>query len=71
VPISEAYPTHFGSHPNYDIEIGNAINNSLATKGVDLNQLDNLTNQQIIDLIDDIEYDAVGVLEDWNPSKLN
>jgi len=76
-PISEGFPTHFGSHPNYDAEINNVIGNVLNTprswapSGVNVDDLPSLTSEQITELIDDVEYEALGVLEDWVPAKLN
>ncbi|MEL6537740.1 MAG: AHH domain-containing protein [Bacteroidota bacterium] len=76
-PISEGLPTHFGSHPNYDVEINNVIGNVLNTPrswapgGVDIDGLPSLTSEQITELIDDVEFEALGVLEDWVPEKLN
>ncbi|MEM9526125.1 MAG: AHH domain-containing protein, partial [Bacteroidota bacterium] len=76
-PISEDWPTHFGSHPNYDIEINNAIADVLNTprqwapNGVDVNDLSTLADSQITELIDDVEFEALGILEDWTPPRLN
>ncbi len=70
-PISEGLPTHFGSHPNYDAAINEQIQNVLQSNNVNLNQLDQLTDTQINNMIDDIEDLSLGVLEDWQPPKLN
>lgn len=70
-PISEAYPTHFGSHPNYDAEIVDVIDDVLESHGVLKSQVGNLSDTELIKIIDDIEDQALSVLEDWVPSKLN
>ncbi len=69
-PISEGLPTHFGSHPNYDTAINGQIQNVLQNNNVTINQLEGLSDTQITNMIDDVDL-ALGVLEDWIPSKLN
>ena len=69
--ISEDLPVHFGSHPNYDIAVKGEIQNVLQSNNVNLNKLDQLTDQQITNMLDDIEDLSLGVLEDWRPPKLN
>lgn len=72
VALSEAYPTHFGSHPNYDIQIRNQIDDVLRANNLTTNSnFSNLSNQIIINMIDDVEDLALNVLENWMPSKLN
>lgn len=70
-PISEAYPTHFGSHPKYDLEIQKVIQDVIDDSGTNINNLQNLSDNQLVDLIDEIEYNALDVLESWKPYKLN
>ena len=71
LPISEAYPTHFGSHPNYDGDIVNAIDDVLDLNNVLPSQIGGLSDSKLLEIIDDIEGEALGILEDWVPSKLN
>lgn len=69
--ISEAYPTHFGSHPTYDIEINTMIRNTILEEGIDVDNIRNLSNSQLMDLIDDNELSASDILTEWISSKLN
>ena len=69
--ISDDLPIHFGSHPNYDAAVKGEIQNVLQNNNVNLNQLDQLTDQQITNMLDDIEDLSLGILEDWRPPKLN
>jgi len=69
--ISEAYPTHFGSHPNYDAEITEIIDDVLESHNVLPSQVKSLSDTKINQIVDDIEDQALGVLEEWIPSKLN
>ena len=72
VALSEAFPTHFGSHPNYDIQITKQIDDVLRANNLTTSSnLSNLTNQQLTNMIDDIEDLSLNVLENWKPSKLN
>lgn len=72
VALSEAYPTHFGSHPNYDIQIRNQIDDVLRANNLtSTSNFSTLTNQQLINMIDDVEDLSLNVLENWVPSKLN
>jgi hypothetical protein len=71
VALSEAYPTHFGSHPNYDIQIRNQIDQIILENDIDIFNLQNLSNQQLNNIINAIENRALNVLENWQPSKLN
>ena len=70
-PISEGLPTHFGSHPNYDVAVNGTIDDILDANNVLPSQVGNLTDTQITSMIDDIELEAIDVLENWIPSKLN
>lgn len=66
------FPTHYGSHPNYDIEIRNQIDDVLrANKLTTSSNFSNLSDQEIINMIDDIEDLSINVLENWVSSKLN
>jgi hypothetical protein len=72
VALSEAFPTHFGSHKNYDIQITKQIDDVLRANNLTTSSnLSNLTNQQLTNMIDDIEDLSLNVLENWKPSKLN
>ena len=72
VALSEAFPTHFGSHPNYDIQITKQIDDVLRANNLTpSSNLSNLTNQQLTNIIDDIEDLSLNILENWKPSKLN
>lgn len=72
VALSEAYPTHFGSHPNYDIQIRNQIDDVLRANNLtSTSNFLTLSNQQLMDMIDDVEDLSLNVLENWVPSKLN
>ncbi len=72
VALSEAYPTHFGSHPNYDIQIKNQIDDVLRANNLTTSSnLSNLSDQQIMNMIEDVEDLSLNVLENWVPSKLN
>jgi hypothetical protein len=71
VPLSEAYPTHFGSHPNYDAQIIEAMNDILDLHNVLPSQISSLSDTKLLEIIDDIEGAALDILTDWIPSKLN
>lgn len=71
VALSEAYPTHFGSHPNYDIAVRQKIDiyeNALKTK---YGSMDNIPSLELEKAIALIESDALNILKNWVPSKLN
>jgi hypothetical protein len=68
---SSDFPTHLGSHPNYDIQIRNQINQIILDNDIDIFNLQNLSNQQLNNIINAIENRALTVLENWQPSKLN
>jgi hypothetical protein len=69
VALSEAFPTHFGSHPNYDIQITKQIDDVLRANNLTpSSNLSNLTNQQLTNIIEDL---SLNILENWKPSKLN
>lgn len=69
--ISEAFPTHFGSHPNYDDAVKSAIDDVFTNNGINKNSIGQLSDQTITNLLDEIEDAALDILEDWQPSKLN
>ena len=70
-PISQGLPTHYGSHPNYDDAVNQAIDDVLAANNVLPSQVGGLSDSQITAIIDDIEAAAIDILENWGPSKLN
>jgi len=68
---SEAYPTHFGSHPNYDDAIRSQIDDLIETNNIDIFGLEFLTDTELLNILDAIENRALSVLSNWQPSKLN
>lgn len=64
------FPTHLGSHPNYDAQIRNQIDDIIVTNNIDIFDLQNLSNQQLMNIIDVIENRSFNVLRNWKP-KLN
>jgi len=68
---SEAYPTHFGSHPQYDDAIRSQIDDLIDVNDVDIFNLENLSDTEIQNLVNAIENRALNVLANWQPSKLN
>ncbi len=70
-PISQGLPTHYGSHPNYDDAVNQAIDDVLAANNVLPSQVGGLSDSQISAIIDDIEAASIDILENWGPSKLN
>ena len=71
VSLSEAYPTHYGSHPQYDDAINSQIDDLIETNDIDILNLDNMSNNDLNALINAIENRALNVLTNWQPSKLN
>jgi len=71
VPLSKDLPTHLGSHPSYDAAVNGAIDDILDINNVLPSNIRNLTDTQITSMIDDIELEALDILENWIPSKLN
>ena len=70
--LSEAYPTHFGSHPNYDAQIRSQIDDVLRANNLTpSSDLSKLSDTQIMTMIEDVEDLSLNVLENWVPSKLN
>jgi hypothetical protein len=64
-------PTHLGSHPNYDVVVRQQIDiyeNALKTKYGSINNIPSVELEKAMDLI---ESDALSVLKNWFPSKLN
>ncbi len=62
----------YPSDRDYDIQIRNQIDDVLRANNLtSTSNLSNLTNQQLINMIDDIEDMSLNVLENWKPSKLN
>lgn len=68
---SKNYPTHLGSHPNYDDAINSAIDDIFINNGINKNAISELDDATIKNLVDEIEDAALDVLEDWQPSRLN
>ena len=71
VPISEPYPTHFGSHPKYDDAINSAIDDILINNRINKNAISELDDVTIQNLVDEIEDASLDILESWRPWKLN
>lgn len=71
--VSDAhlFPTHNGSHPDYNQEINDLIDDVLFENGISTNQIGNLLDDEIIDMLDDIESMAGDILKNWTSSKLN
>ncbi|WP_421875109.1 AHH domain-containing protein [Marinoscillum sp.] len=69
--LSKNYPTHLGSHPNYDDAINLAIDDVFINNGINKNAISELDDVTIGNLIDEIEDAALDILEDWQPSRLN
>jgi len=68
---SKEFPTHFGSHPNYDIAIKAEIESILISNKVNPNDVSKLTDTQIKNILEDIEDRALDILDNWKPSSLN
>ena len=68
---SQAYPTHFGSHPNYDDAIRAQIDDLIETNDINIFNLNGLSDTEITNIINAIENRATNVLTNWQPSKLN
>lgn len=69
--MSQNYPTHLGSHPNYDNSILSEIEDLVIDGGIDVSNLSELSDSDLLDYLDEIEDLALDVLEGWNFSKLN
>lgn len=69
--LSKNYPTHLGSHPNYDDAINSAIDDVFINNGINKNAISELDDATIKNLVDEIEDSALDILEDWQPSRLN
>ena len=70
--ISTGFPTHLGSHPDYDRLIKDEIESVLRNNNLTANSnFSNLSNQQILDIIDDIEESSLIVLTNWIGPKLH
>lgn len=70
---SEAYPTHYGSHPKYDDAINAQIDDLIETNDIDIFNIskEDLSDEALINIINAIENRATNVLTNWQASKLN
>ena len=69
--MSNAYPTHFGSHPNYDDDVRSQIDDLIEINEVDIFNVGDLSDSELTNIINAIENRATNVLLNWQPSKLN
>ncbi|MFV0541354.1 MAG: AHH domain-containing protein, partial [Aestuariibaculum sp.] len=69
--LSKNYPTHLGSHPNYDVAVQSQIDNVIEQFDVDIFDLDGLSDTQLTNLLNEIENRALNTLSNWQPSRLN
>jgi len=69
--ISQDFPTHLGSHPNYDLEVGKINNTYLNALISKYGTMDNVPTDVLNKTLDAIESGALKVLQDWKPSRLN
>ncbi len=67
--VSKNYPTHNGSHPQYDDAINSAIDDIVEANELDISNL-NLTKNEVTSILDDIEESASDVLENWQYSRV-
>ena len=68
---SDKYPTHNGSHPEYNTFIVEQINNLLLQKGYTESNFSSLFTKQIDDFLIEIEDIGIDIIEDWITSRLN
>jgi len=69
--VSEAYPTHYGSHPKYDGTVKETIEDIILNSRINMYNISELDDNTITKLIEEIEDACLDILEDWQPSKLN
>lgn len=69
--LSSNYPTHFGSHPNYDIQITKINDEYLNILISRYGTVDKVPSDILSKTIDAIENRSLKILEEWTPPKLN
>lgn len=69
--VSEAYPTHYGSHSKYDGTVKETIEDIILNSRINMYNISELDDNTITKLIEEIEDACLDILEDWQPSKLN
>ena len=69
--VSDMYPTHTGSHPEYTTDIINMINGILNAEGIDANNFSQLTDENVNQLLLLFENNAKNIVLGWPHSRLD